>query len=318
MPAFNASGYIRKALDSIVAQTYRNWELIVVDDCSRDGTFQILSEYANCDGRIKTYQLERNSGSAKYPRDLAVSYAQGTLICWIDADDMIVPEYLEALIRIKQDKNVNIVCSTMHAFEGEDINDLKYYLPDPSYPLGDVLPGREAVMYTIGTRWRLNANGWLCDKSLWERTSTYLDKEKLWMNVDDLSTREMLLMANKVAFSDVTYLYRVHPMSITKNISPKLFEVLYTDIAVCELFETKFGRRSFQYAKAKGQFYDHFIALNWKKRLAKSSLSEDDKSKVQTILTEMTRHVLWIDILVFRYGVKTSVVLLKVLIENAR
>ena len=318
MPAYNASKYISDALNSILAQTYGQWELIIVDDCSSDGTFRILTDYTHRDGRIKAYQLEMNSGSAKYPRDLAVSYANGDLVCWVDADDMIVPEYLETLIGIKQEKNANIVCSTMRAFEGEDFSALKYYLPDPAYNLSETLKGCDAVMYTIGARWRLNANGWLCDKSLWESTSTYLDREKLWMNIDDLSTREMLLKANRVAFSDVIYRYRVHPASITKNISPKLFEILYTDVAVYDLFEKEFGKNSSQYKKAREQFYDHIIALNWKKNQAKTILSEEDNAKVNKMMTVMSRNINKCDVLSLRYGPKKSMLLLKVLFENGR
>jgi hypothetical protein len=146
-------------------------------------------------------------------------------------------------------------------------------------------------MYSIGDFWRINANGWLCDRILWLQTSTFLDKGKVWMNVDDLSTREMLIMADSVAFSNVLYYYRVYQNSITKKISPKLFEALITDEAVCELFVRSFGRDSKQHVAAVKQYYSRIAALKNKYKLIRKDFTVDERRRVLNLLNMSKKRI---------------------------
>src|SRR3982751_631540 len=88
MTSYNREKYIGFAIESVMASTYQNWELIVVDDCSTDKTLQIAREYEKKDKRIRVYLNEKNLGD--YPnRNKAASYANGKYIKYIDADDAI-------------------------------------------------------------------------------------------------------------------------------------------------------------------------------------------------------------------------------------
>ena len=103
-PAYNSSKYISEAIESVIAQTYKNWEMIIVDDASQDGTYEILNNYANKDKRIKTIFLEKNYGAA-YARNRAIEYAQGRYVAFLDSDDLWKKEKLEKqLIFMKQNK----------------------------------------------------------------------------------------------------------------------------------------------------------------------------------------------------------------------
>lgn len=167
MPAYNAAEYIKESVSSIMNQSLSDIEIIVVDDCSTDDTWNIVSELADTDNRIKTSRLDKNSGSAKYPREVAVDMAAADWICWIDADDIVPADYLEKLYSRQQKTNADIVCSQMIAFQN-DINNVQYALPGLSlHNNGDrIISGREAIMKTIG-KWQLNANGFLVKKRLW-------------------------------------------------------------------------------------------------------------------------------------------------------
>jgi glycosyltransferase involved in cell wall biosynthesis len=88
MTAYNRETYIGFAIESIIASTYKNWELIIVDDGSKDKTLEIALQYAEKDKRISIYTNEKNLGD--YPnRNKAASYAKGKYIKYIDADDAI-------------------------------------------------------------------------------------------------------------------------------------------------------------------------------------------------------------------------------------
>lgn len=92
IPVYNASKYISDCLDSIVAQTYQNWEAICVDDGSTDDSLHILKDYAKKDQRIKVYTKE--NGGASSARNFALSQvgaSSDTWISFVDSDDYIRP-----------------------------------------------------------------------------------------------------------------------------------------------------------------------------------------------------------------------------------
>ena len=101
MTAYNREKYIRFAIESVLASTYKNWELVIVDDGSKDKTLEIINVYARIDNRIKVFVNEKNIGD--YPnRNMAASYASGKYLKYIDADDYIYPSGLEVLVSMME------------------------------------------------------------------------------------------------------------------------------------------------------------------------------------------------------------------------
>lgn len=97
MTAYNREKYIAEAIESVITSTYQNWELIIVDDCSTDKTFEIAKSYETKDSRIKVYINEQNLGD--YPnRNKVASYAKGKYLKYVDADDLIYPHGIEQLV----------------------------------------------------------------------------------------------------------------------------------------------------------------------------------------------------------------------------
>ena len=280
MPAYNAMNFIADAVNSILKQSLFNLELIVVDDCSTDDTWNIISRIAEVDSRLKIIKLEDNSGSAKYPREVAVNMASADWICWVDADDIIPFDYLEKLLLRQQNTDADIVCSQMIAFQN-NINNVRYTLPEISlnHNGDDILPGRVAVMKTIGS-WSLNANGFLVRKSLWSGTSLFLNRDVNWMDADDVSTREMILSANKVAFSDAVYYYRIHSEAITKKLSVKKFHTLITDECVVRMIDGEFGNKSPQARITRNQYLRRILSFMRLVVVNKGRLSCDDFSEI--------------------------------------
>lgn len=95
MPAYNAASTIRDSIDSVLAQVYTDYELIAVNDCSKDNTLQILQDYAEQDSRIRVINLENNSGVAE-ARNAAIEMALGRYIAFLDSDDLWEPRKLTA------------------------------------------------------------------------------------------------------------------------------------------------------------------------------------------------------------------------------
>ncbi len=104
-PAYNAERFIGETIESVLAQTYTNWEMIIVDDCSTDRTVEIVQAYMEKDDRIKLFQLEKNSG-AGVARNRAMDEAKGRFIAFLDSDDLWLPEKLSRQIPFMLDNGL--------------------------------------------------------------------------------------------------------------------------------------------------------------------------------------------------------------------
>lgn len=99
--AYNAADYITEAIESVLAQTYLNWEMLIVNDCSKDNTAEIVQSYAVKDKRIKLINLKQNSGAA-LARNAAIQNAKGRYIAFLDSDDLCKKEKLQKQIEFMQ------------------------------------------------------------------------------------------------------------------------------------------------------------------------------------------------------------------------
>lgn len=100
-PLFNTERLLPLAIQSVLDQSYTNWEMIIIDDCSTDGSPEIAANYSNKDPRIKFFQQSVNSGPAAC-RNVATEHAQGRYVAFLDSDDMWSPEKLSRQIAFMQ------------------------------------------------------------------------------------------------------------------------------------------------------------------------------------------------------------------------
>lgn len=109
VPVYKVEKYLPVCLDSLLAQTYRNFELLLVDDGSPDGCWQIMQQYAAQDSRVRIFSKE--NGGVSSARNFGLEQARGEYICFVDSDDFVAPQYLEWMYRaIKQTNTELAVC----------------------------------------------------------------------------------------------------------------------------------------------------------------------------------------------------------------
>ena len=101
MPSYNTGRFMKETIKSVLAQTYQNWELLIVDDCSTDGTDEIVREFL-IDTRIHYIKNEKNSGAA-VSRNRSLREAKGKWIAFLDSDDLWMPDKLEKQIAFMND-----------------------------------------------------------------------------------------------------------------------------------------------------------------------------------------------------------------------
>lgn len=133
-PCWNSERYIAETIESVQKQTYQNWEMIIVDDCSSDRTVEIVKKLAEKDIRIKVLQQGINGGAAK-ARNRALQEATGRFIAYLDADDKWKPNKLEMQILFMHKEKCGFSCTSYEVIDdnGNSLNKKIYMLPKVDY-----------------------------------------------------------------------------------------------------------------------------------------------------------------------------------------
>jgi len=118
MPTYNCADFIAQSIASVCAQTYKNWELLIVDDCSSDNTEEIVSALSETDERIIYIRLETNSGAAA-ARNKGIEMARGSYIAFLDSDDLWYPDKLKKQLDFMKKNNSCLSC-TAYEYINED------------------------------------------------------------------------------------------------------------------------------------------------------------------------------------------------------
>ena len=118
MPSFGTAPFIAESIESVQAQSYKNWELIIVDDCSTDNTDEVVKQFLS-DERIKYLKNEKNSGAA-VSRNRALREARGKWIAFLDSDDLWMPEKLEKQIHFMEKNGYHFSYTNYAEIDTED------------------------------------------------------------------------------------------------------------------------------------------------------------------------------------------------------
>ena len=125
VPMYNAEKFIGKAIETVLSQTYENWEMLIMNDVSTDNSLAVVNEFAKKDDRIKVVNTEKNMGVVK-GRNHLIDLASGKYLAFLDADDYWHSEKLEKQIQFMKEKNASISCTeyTRVRENGEKINEV--------------------------------------------------------------------------------------------------------------------------------------------------------------------------------------------------
>ena len=225
VPVYKVEQYLHKCLDSILAQTFTDWECILIDDGSPDNSGVICDEYAQQDSRFRVIHQE-NKGSAG-ARNVGLQMAQGIYLICVDSDDWVEPDYLECLYNEAERTGADVVgCNLVREYEGKSL-EVKNQLPlHPQECIRGLLEG-----------W---IQGWLHVKLLRrsvvvEHEITFVEGLDLWE--DMLLSIKFFAHTQKISNVDkVLYHYRCNPASIVNNIRQGQLDQIVGNVVEIERF----------------------------------------------------------------------------------
>ncbi|MCI6420699.1 MAG: glycosyltransferase [Blautia sp.] len=210
VPVYQVEKYIRQCVDSILAQTFTDFELILVDDGSKDKSGQICDEYARMDTRVKV--IHKENGGAADTRNRGMDQAVGNYVMFVDSDDYLAPTMLECLYRNILNENADIAaCNYLYFFENDRKKDFATNVQS------EVLTGTEIFYYRKNERnygfWTVVWNKLMKRETVGKvrfRSGKYYEDE-FWAN-------EIYQMDIKiVTIPECLYYYRQHENSTMRQ-----------------------------------------------------------------------------------------------------
>ncbi len=224
VPMYNAEKYLSLCITSILAQTFKDFELILIDDCSTDKTLEVAKSFS--DSRIKILQNKKNLGMPGTVRNVGIDAARGEYLFFCDDDDVILANGLEVLLKAAEEKNADAVNTTKFYNTGDfkSVEDIKVYLSEfpPASPVSEDLKTRIYEEFLLR---RMHIAPWLFlykRKFLLKNNIKFPDEvaEDVFFNFD------VVCATDKIVKIDIPfYIHRKHfssatfnPMRITKNL----------------------------------------------------------------------------------------------------
>lgn len=226
-PTYNCGKFIEDTIKSVVKQTYQNWEMIIVDDCSSDNTKEIVEKYTSQDKRIKYHVLQENSGAA-VARTKAMELSIGSYMAFLDSDDLWPENKLESQMNFMKENNYAFTCTDYEQIDEKN----------------------DSLNKIIKTKRKTNYNGVLLSCPIGNSTVMY-DVEKLGKFVvpnirkrnDDALWLQILKKEKYVyGMPNVLMQYRVRNNSISSNKVDliKYHWYLYREIENLSVFRSVF------------------------------------------------------------------------------
>lgn len=231
IPVYNVEKYIHKCIDSVINQTYKNLEIILVDDGSPDNCGEICDEYAKEDKRIKV--IHKENGGLSDARNTGIDIAKGKYICFIDSDDYVEKEYIEILhTAIKKDRTDMAVSSHKVIYKNGTI--LEKATGEES-----ILEPKEVlkrILYDDG----IDLSAWAKLYKIELFTGVRYPKGQLFE--DAATTYKLIDKCEKISIvSKPTYNYIIRSNSITNiNFSEKKMDLIKSTEEMCNYIKDKY------------------------------------------------------------------------------
>lgn len=282
VPIFRVEKHLDKCVQSILAQTYKDLEIILVDDGSDDGCPAMCDAYAKTDSRIRV--VHKKNGGLSDARNAGLEIATGEYIAFADSDDYVHPQMYEAMVSVmEKEQNVDmVVCPFQKVDEDEDDANEKVSLTEKKY---HVLKHEEVITQMFKENYEMYIVAWdkVFRKTMWENLRFPVGR----IHEDQFTTYKPLYESGKVGvMEDALYYYRIRKNSIMGNYKAK---AALDDIdALREKMEYFSTKEEWEYAACASRSLEHMVYHYHK---AKKSGAEDVAKQIRKIFLKDWKHI---------------------------
>ena len=282
IPVYNGEKYIATTIESLKNQTYRNFEVLIIDDCSQDNSIQIIKNHISEDQRFKLIEKKENAGNAVKNVEYALQFCKGEWFFYMSHDDLIAPDFFEKSIKKSTKTGADCVIPNMLYY----YNDLQPEEMDGTFPPNrnyeTVLSNIEAFKLSI--YWKIHA---------FHLKKMSIVKKLPWnshlMAGDEILNRLYFYYSNKIVFVDTNFYYnQENDEAITKAIKPRLLEYVECYLKLVEFmyahknnFDKKTINECFGYTVKLLKSYRNIFENNY------SLLTTEQKKQIDRYYKEL-------------------------------
>jgi len=241
IPVYNAEKYLVQAIESVISQTYTDWEIILVDDGSTDSSGKICENYAGRTSKIKV--IHKKNGGLSSARNTAITKAKGNYFLFLDADDILATTTLEILSYCVKEKECDIACGNLKNFTSS----YKLYLSRLFIPAASITTNPNNFIKTLkpfealrNILYQKKINNSVCGKLFASKLFKNIQFRE-GINYEDLDIISPLFVnATKIGYINIPiYFYRQHPESYVHTFSLKRADVLDVTQRLTYFIESK-------------------------------------------------------------------------------
>lgn len=276
---YNAEQFLDECLQSLLAQTFQDWQAICIDDCSTDSSWEILQRYAEQDSRFVVLRTSVNSGQA-VARNLGLEQAAGEFTLMLDADDYLASDALQTLweAHIKEPSCDAILFNLTRVWE--DGTKEPWEWPDERR----MLSGREACLLAID--WRIH--GCFALRTALHQQYPYDTTFRVYS--DDTTSRLHLLKSRKVALTEAVYYYRQHDQSATHRPGLHLLDFVDANRLLCQRLEQEqIGEEGLRLCEEV--FWRNYVGIFRQVDVRRKNYSAEEISLFHSRMTEALRQL---------------------------
>jgi len=280
VPVYNAAPWLPRFVASLTNQTFKDFEVLFVDDASSDLSNKILSGYASVDPRFKLLRLSQNSGCGA-ARNLGIQKAVGETICFADPDDLLPETSLE--VRYAAYRQHNAIVRACH-------DEIGY---DGSIRNHETRPDKLPELFSPATEAeRVGINPFLCAHWTWLFPTELLRRRKIF-NGENMRTAEDIILLNKLFFHvgrmvwipDTVYYWMKHEESLsTTRYTAEHYENYFQ---CCDVFYREAGKH--HRMELADRFFDGYLTLYPGHLLVQATQGKSDELDAQKLITAMAR-----------------------------
>lgn len=219
MAVYNAEEYLHRSLDSLLRQTFTDFQVVCIDDASTDSSLQILKSYSDKDSRINIIHLEENHGQA-YARNKGLTVATGDFITMLDADDWLADDAIEQCVKIFEEHSLTdcVLLNVQETHEDGSSNGYAWHYTKGKYQVNPdgsfvVMSGKDAFMESLN--WGIH--GVCMDRASLYEKYPYDASSRFYS--DDNTARLHFLASREVRCSSGVYYYYQHSSSVSHQVS---------------------------------------------------------------------------------------------------
>ena len=231
VPIYNAEKYLSRCIDSILNQTYKNYEVILVNDGSKDDSINICNKYMALNNKIKI--LNKENGGVSSARNLGIENSKGKYIIFVDPDDSIDNDLLEYCLNIIRENDCEIVCYGMKTYKNDILQSNIY-----NDEIVEIYESEEIIKeYARSGKFLYSSCNKLFSKKLLDNTKVRFSNEIRYAE-DALFNYCIFMHTNRLAISNLKkYNYFINDKSTVKSVTEKRLDILKAQKKIYDILE---------------------------------------------------------------------------------